>query len=113
MNSSVFKQWSMDPVSEILGTGYMRFVANSGLEGLAKEVGEGVEILAVIAPSPGSGQLRDFIESTKANYQHVSVLEIWNRTMVNTLSRYGFEPFDGKDQFGDPVTGMKWERGQR
>lgn len=111
MKTEVFKRWEMDPIGEALGTGYMRFVANSGLEGLAKEAGDGVEILAVIAPTPGSGQFRDFIEAAKANYQHVSIFEIWNRTMVNTLSRYGFAPFDGKGQFGESVTGMRWEKG--
>lgn len=99
---------SPDPMGELLGTGYQRFQAHCGINGLAKDDAEHLEVLAVDANKPGTGQFRKFIELAKKNYRCVTIWEVWNDDLRNALSRYGFEPCQKTMPWGEQVTGMIW-----
>lgn len=89
-----------DPVGVMLGTGFLRFCSPCGLEGLAKENGRELVILAVSATYPGNGQFRTFISEAKAQYERIVILEVMNDWLGAVLQRYGFacsdEWFDGE-----------------
>jgi glucan biosynthesis protein len=103
-------KWQKDEVSEMLGTGYHRFVSEAGVHGLAKIVGvSDLHILAVSAMNPGSGQFRDFIVRCKAEAQTIWVWEIWAEELVPVLGRYGFVACVGEER-GEKLTGMRWSR---
>ncbi len=79
-----------DPISDMLGTGYKRFESSVGINGLAKVSGKRLDILAVIARTPGKGQFRRFIAAAKNAYETVAVWEDWNPVIGEALQRYGF-----------------------
>lgn len=99
--NGMFSKYEPDAIGELLGTGFKRFETTSGLMGLAKISGEALEILAVSASDPGTGQFRRFIAAAKEIYTSVSVLEDWNPIITAALQRYGFRRIQG---------GWKWTR---
>ena len=101
----------LDDVALILGTGYDRFGAPSGIDGLARVRGDHLELLAVFARQPGRGQLREFIRQAKGVFQVIHVWEIWNADLGATLLRYGFTPDEQVESCGEHVRGLRWERG--
>ena len=81
-----------DLVSELLGTGFRRFYSSTGINGLAKMIGEDrLDILAVDATNPGTGQFRVFIEQAKKEFATIYLWEVWNPILAETLQRYGFQ----------------------
>lgn len=90
--SAIFKTWEPDPYGVILGTGYMRFTTDIGIDGLAKINGDRLDVLAVHAETPGKGQFRKFIEECKNNFREICVWEDFNPIVGVALKRYGFEP---------------------
>lgn len=78
------------PISQILGTGYANFQSPTGIDGLAKIDGTRLDVLAVSARHPGTGEFRDFILCCKRAYLEIFVWEDWNPFIGNALSRYGF-----------------------
>jgi|ERR1700723_664348 len=109
MNAAVFTDWRPDPCAVMLGTGYMIFESRSGIHGLAKELPERIDLLAVQAEHPGRGQFRHFIHALKLNYRTICVWEIMNEQMNPILKRYGFSPVQETD-CGETLTGWKWEK---
>jgi hypothetical protein len=93
----------------MLGTGYCNFEADCGCCGLAKETDEGktLQLLAVVATLPGTGQFRKFVELAKKNYTTICVWEIWNEDLTAALVRYGFVSHS-QDEDGEHLEGMKW-----
>lgn len=96
-------------IGNLLGTGYQAFVSRSGITGLAKVEPAHIEVLAVHALIPGTGQFRDFIAGLKKEFPVISVYEIWNEQVSAALTRYGFKPVSFVTTWGEPVTGMRWQ----
>lgn len=102
-----------DPIGLILGTGYMRFEAPCGVDGLAKTdaiEGGRIDILAVHARTPGKGQFREFIQQCKQHYGTICVWEDWNPAIGPALQRYGFTPETEIQGNGEAVNGWRWDR---
>ena len=103
----ILGQMQADPVSDILGTGYSRFSAACGIDGLAKTDGIVLDILAVESRNPGRGQFRNFIAVAKLAYAEIRVWECWNPLLAQALERYGFQPVR-EIHNGEPLTGYRW-----
>ena len=101
-----------DFVSKILGTGYLRFQSPTGINGLAKEEGSHLHILAVDATQEGKGQFRAFIKRCKHEYKSVSVWEVWNPVIEKALERYGFHRVK-EFQIDAEVEGWRWKTKSR
>lgn len=101
-----------DPIGRMLGHDFDRFYSPTGINGLAKEDGDRVDILAVDATKPGTGQFRAFIDQCKLEYETIVILEVWNDWLIEVLRRYGFH-FCLTVQNGEHVIGWKYDAGQR
>ena len=95
-----------DPMGEVLGTGYKRFESPFGVNGLAKESSERVDILALVSDEEGKGHFRAFIARCLAIHHTVCVWEVWNPILGAALRRYGFRPAWETDRFGDVLSGL-------
>lgn len=93
---------------------YSHFTTRLGIEGLARVTGADLELLAVNATKPGTGQFRRFITEAKTRFASITLWSIVNDEMVPTLARYGFGPCVGPDRKldGTPSTteGMRWRK---
>lgn len=98
-----------DPIALVLGTGYMRFSSPSGIDGLAKRDGTRLDILAVIATKPGTGQFRKFISRCKVRFETVCVWHDFNPQIGEALARYGFHPETDIAADGETLTGWRWD----
>ncbi len=103
-------KWSRDPFGEMLGTGYKRFESSVGINGLAKLGDDRIDILAVVADSPGKGQFRRFVSAAKRMWKTVVVWEDWNPVVTDALQRYGFSRISEVDGDGKRNTGMMFSR---
>ena len=83
--------------SAMLGTGYEQFHSPTGINGLAKVNGDRVDILALDARDPGTGQFRIFMDQCKREFETIYIWEVWNPTLRHVLARYGFLPVTEKD----------------
>ena len=103
--------FSEDPFSHILKTGYCRFESCHGIEGLAQEDKEQgrLDLLAIVATEPGTGQFRRFIKAAKKRYKVIAVWEIWNTGFKAVLTRYGFDPAMQIGLDGETNHGMMWD----
>lgn len=81
---------SPDPAGLMLGTGFMRFSDENGVEGLALISEEEINILAVVSVEEGKGCFRKFIAAAKENFDVIRIMEIWNPWLESCLDRYGF-----------------------
>ncbi len=99
-----------DPISRLLGTKLFRFRSPTGLNGLAKTVGDDrLDLVAVDASIPGIGQFRTFIKRAKQEYAIICIWEVWNPMLEEVLPRYGFQPHMGIDKdTGEPLNGYRW-----
>lgn len=86
-----------------------RFEHVSGIDGLARTRGEGIEILAVVSNKTGS--FREFIGRMKEVYSRVEVLEILNPKVDRILERYGFARGGRLNEFGAFCPSRVWKRG--
>ena len=104
-----------DPFSKLLGTNLFRFRSPTGLNGLAKTVGEDrLDLVAVDASIPGTGQFRTFIKKAKQEYAVICIWEVWNPMLDEILPRYGFKPHAGVDEdTGESLSGYRWTEGFR
>ncbi len=88
----IFNEWKLDPIGELLGTGFNRFRSDCfKLDGLARVKGPRLDILAVISDKPGEGNFRKFIIACKRQYVAISIWEIQNPWVAKVLKRYGFK----------------------
>lgn len=102
------KDARLDEVSRILGTGYWRFTAPCGMDGLARVLTNGeLQLLALYARQPNSGQLRAFLKLAKQSFTRIAVQEIWSPFLPEVLLRYGFTPFCDESE-DETVSGMRW-----
>lgn len=106
---AIFRSVEPDPVGTLLSTGYQRFTAFNGLEGLAKSSHGRLDILAVHNNTTASGLLRQFITAAKQEFSHICVWEIWNPALHDALLRYGFTPETEVGPDGVPTHGLRWD----
>lgn len=100
-----------DPFNQLLGTGYSRFQSSTGMNGLAKEHKKRVDILALDATKPGTGQLRKFIDRCKREYKTICIWEVWNPWLRDVLKRYGFYTYQAFDRdSGEWLAGYRYDR---
>lgn len=111
MSKSIFKTWSDDPVGKILGTGYRQFISNFGVDGLAKESGDRLDILAVYSHQIGKGNFRRFIAACQSEYRIIGVWAIGNPIIEQALGRYGFTPeIEIASTSTEKMEGMRWDK---
>lgn len=111
MNRTVFTHDEPDPVSVVLRTRFNRFKSISGCDGLARETTpEHIEILAVHARKVGTGQFRRFVKMLKHQYDIICVWHVSNPMLDEILPRYGFSAETTIDEFGEVLTGYRWDR---
>lgn len=99
-----------DGVSLILGTGMSQFVSPYGVAGLAKITDKRVDILAVQAAIPGTGQFRRFIHECKKEFDFIGIWAIFNPVLISILHRYGFHPYQDVFVGGEIIEGMVWKK---
>ena len=100
---------TVDPIAAILGTPYQRFSSPFGIDGLAWSVPSRLDLLAVSATIPRTGQFRRFIRGAQAEYETICVWEVWNHDLAEALVRYGFQPAE-EEQNGEILRGFRWDR---
>jgi len=105
---SLFVSITPDPVSLVLGTGYHRFKAINGLEGLAKVRDHRLDILAVVNDTGRPGLFRQFIRQAKVVFLTICVWAIENPAVYEALIRYGFTPETEIGFDGVPLHGLRW-----
>lgn len=97
-----------DPAGEALGTDMQRFESPTGIHGLCREGCCRLEILAIVATIPGTGQFRRFIVAAKQAYPTIFIWHVWNVRLEATLKRYGFVPATRTEPDGEVLTGYRW-----
>ena len=107
--SATLGQITPSPAADILGTGYSRFVSPFGIDGLCRTDGRRLDLLAVIANQPNTGQFREFMEAAKQEFDEIGIWDILNPELNPVLERYGFMPAAMTDpKTGEWVAGRKW-----
>ena len=101
-----------DMAAQILGTRYLRFSSCFGIDGLARWTEIQLEVLAVHATMPGSGQFRNFIAAAKHFFPTLCVWHDDNPIVGQALARYGFTREEIVDEFGAPLRGWRWDAPQ-
>lgn len=101
---------NFDVLSALLNIGFSRFTAPTGIEGLSKWISVSrLELLAVAATKPGTGQFRAFITECKKCFDEIVIWEVWNQDLIPVLLRYGFEPVN-EARDGEEMRGYKWRK---
>ncbi len=108
----LFASTEPDDIGKILGTGFVRFVAGNGVEGLCVRRDTTLEILALLTPKEKrrQGRCREFLRGCCREFETVCVWYVDNPVLRRALRRYGFRPETTVDCFGDPVHGYRWDR---
>ena len=101
-------EYETDPVGAMLGTGFDRFRSVCGINGLARESDARLDVLAVEATKPGTGQFREFVRKVCAVFDTVCFWHDWNPELAGALQRYGFRRVTFREQ-GEKVRGWKWD----
>lgn len=109
----LFTSWEPDPAGLLLGTGFMRFTTKLGIDGLALESNDHIDILAVHSDDPGKGNFRKFLIELRARYHSINFLSVQNDILRDSLVRGYFKPtqFIGTD--GVIVAAMGWKKEMR
>jgi hypothetical protein len=112
LDMSVLGVISPDPCAVLLCTGYSRFTSPLGIDGLAKENGRRLDLLAVVNPTEEHGLFRRFIAEAKLEYDTICVWEIVNPAVEAALGRYGFQPETEISGVGPsvPIEGLRWDK---
>lgn len=74
--------------------------------------GDRIDILALDARDPGTGQFRTFMDQCKREYETICIWEAWNVVLREVLLRYGFR-FCSEVQKGESLKGYRYDAGQR
>ena len=99
-------------MSLLLGTRMKRFWSTTGLEGLARENVDRIDILAIISKDPGQGKFRKFVQELKKCYKTICVWHDFNPIMTDCLKRYGFQEAVEVDGMlkNETLKGWRWDR---
>lgn len=96
----------------IVPDGFKRFETDF-LSGLVEEIGDEIHILAIVSKYPGHGHFRRFIDNLQDVYAAITVWEIWNERLAETLKRYGFKHHAGPAPLtNERSQGMRWTGGE-
>lgn len=113
VNATILGELTLDPVSQVLGTGYLRFQSPTGIDGLAKVKENRLDLLAFNALVPGVGQFRRFIGRCKREYETICIWEVWNPWLHEVLQRYGFRAYSEVDRDTDErLEGYRYDGGR-
>ncbi len=110
MNAKIFTLWELDPVSTLLETGYYLFNSRFGVDGLAKENGTRLDILAVHSRIQGHGMFRNFIHACQDHYDTICMWHVDNPLLAVILRNYGFGVDVEIDLQGIVLPGMRWDK---
>lgn len=107
-----FIQFRPSGLDTAFDTGFVTFRALCGVGGLAKEDPETktLEVLAVHADKPRSGQFRRFVAQLKSSYEHVSFIHEFSPILAQALDRYGFHRVVEKVGPCETATVWRWDR---
>lgn len=101
-----------DPIGALLGMNgskaYMQFHSRHGINGLARVSRHGVDILAVMASKPGTGQFTPFLKDLMREYSTVTFWLVSSPLLRVILTNNGFAPVT-ELQHGSIVPGMRWK----
>lgn len=89
-----------------LDTGFLKF-DGPRFDGLFREAGSSIDILALFSKCPGAGHLTPFIKALQAEYPMVRFYEVGNRQLERYLLAHGFEPFD---EVGTRGPNLQWTK---
>lgn len=81
-----------DPLSEMFDTTFHNFRSVHGICGLARKSIDqtSVDILALHAMVPGTGQFHRFIAALKEEFNVIQIRDVINPWLPRVLARYGF-----------------------
>ncbi len=100
-------------VAQVLGKTskikFLLFESPFGISGLAREENSFLEILAIEASQPGTGQFFRFLRRAQAFYSEILILEVWNPRFDKRLEALGFEKTEIERE-GEKITGRVWKR---
>lgn len=109
MNDGFFLTLQPHWSSQALNSTFEAFTHVSGCDGLARMNPVQLEILAIHAGKPGTGQFRTFIDSAKARFTTIIFMEVRNRQLAGMLFRYGFRPGTGYEFDGAETEIWLWK----
>ena len=95
-----------DPVGNALGTGFARFNGKH-FDGLCREAGGCIDILAIVSYTPGHGHLREFIYALQDMYARIRFYAVMNPRLYTYLSLMNFNDFA---EWGTDGPNLVWER---
>jgi len=83
---------------------------NDKIAGLAYVDDDHIEILAIMAQKPGTGQFREFIQQLKEHYSTIRFWVMLNDTLAAKLAEYGFMRGKDLDEYGEFTDCMDWRK---
>lgn len=81
-----------DPIGSYLGSPFVRFNSPLGIHGLMRVNGDRLELLAVNAWIPDTGQLRAFMRHAETLFDSILVMDVMNPFLPRVLMRWGYAP---------------------
>jgi hypothetical protein len=107
----ILRSWP-DPGALSLKGDFRRFESRQGIEGLMRLThgDREIELLAVRATQPGTGQFRRFIAACQTKFDRVAIWNVWNGELPAILQRYGFTPCEQTEADGEKMEGLAWRR---
>lgn len=96
-----------DPIGVLLKTGFQRFSAPCGVDGLCCVSVNRLEILAVHARQPGRGAFRELLGKAKRHFKVIVIFEVWNERLKEFLLREGFQS-ETIQRDGEIVEAYRW-----
>lgn len=111
-NHPILGHLTPDPLGTLFQTDYLEFFSPLGIDGLAQELHQGrcLEILALKASQPGTGQFTAWIEQAKTHYQTIRILAVMNQRFAGSLPRFGFRPCIHIQPWGEPIDAFTWSK---
>lgn len=93
---------------DLFGLGFGAFTTDE-MQGLALVRDDRLDLLALLAETPGTGQLSRFLRACQATYRVIVVYEIENLSLPFKLKHLGFH-LAHEFYEGEPHFVMRWER---
>lgn len=91
-------------------TGFLRFESPCGVHGLAQVEDRHLDVLAVVAVTPGVGQFRVFVNECKEAYDSIRFWTVLEDSMREMLARYAFTKGHDVDKFGEMQEVWDWRK---
>lgn len=94
--------------SMVLGTDYREFASEAGIRGLYKTSDKRIDLLTLLASTPGNGQFRKFMGELKDEFDTIFIWCVFNPVLPRVLERYGFVPTTQSEPDGEVIEGFVW-----